>query len=114
MLIFTVLGIGGLSVELNKFKKIKLDNLGIGIVFGILWAIIYYLSPIWWVNIITFPLLFYAVYGILLGLINIFKAIIFSDISLKSKILVKIPLLVGQLLGIVFVILQIIKILKII
>lgn len=115
MLIFTVVGIVGLGTELNKLfpkkKKSGFQDLTIGLGFGIIWIVIYYYFPIWWVNIITFPILFFAVYGLLLGFINISKVIIFSDISLKKKILVRI---LGQLLGIALVVLQILKILKII
>lgn len=115
MLIFTVVGIVGLGTELNKLfpkkKKSGFQDLTIGLGFGIIWIVIYYYFPIWWVNIITFPILFFAVYGLLLGFINISKVIIFSDISLKKKILVRI---LGQLLGVALVVLQILKILKII
>jgi len=113
MFIFAVIGICGLGFELNKIKKIGFDNLGVGISLGIIGVIIYYFSPIWWLNIVAFVLFFFSTYGILLGLISILKIIIFSEISLKKELIKKILIFLGQIFGISLVILQILKLLKI-
>ena len=46
-IVFGVVGVIGLGVELNKFKRIGFDNLGIGLAFGVVWATLFYFFPIW-------------------------------------------------------------------
>lgn len=113
-IIFGIVGIIGLSIELNKLtsneKKIGLDNLGIGLGLGTIWVIIYYYYPIWWVNLLTFPLLFLASYGIIIGLIGILNNIFTSEQSIKTTLLVKLPVAIAQICGFILTVLQLMQI----
>lgn len=113
-IIFGVIGVIGLGIELNKFKKIGFDNLGIGLALGVVWVTLFYFFPIWWVNIITLPILLFALFGIILGLVHISNNLIFNAAPIKERFFKRVPLIIGQVLGITLVILQILKILKII
>lgn len=107
MYVFTFIGIIGFSVEFDRNNKTGTSNLGLGISLGLIWTIIYYYFPIWWVNIITFPILFFSIYGILVGLVNIINTTKISEISLRNKLIIK---FLGQVFAIVLVVLQILKI----
>jgi hypothetical protein len=88
-----IIGFAGLGSELNKissgegnfaddFKRGAgiFDNTGYGIALLILWGALYYYFPIIWVNVIISPILLFAIYGIILGLVNGF-----FDFTLSKK-----------------------------
>lgn len=117
-IVFGIIGVIGLSLELNKLnsnsKKLGLDNLGVGLGLGSIWALIYYYYPIWWVNILTFPLLILTLYGIILGIIEVISAILTKEKSIKTTFLVKLPVAIAQVAGFILTVLQLLQIVKII
>ena len=108
-----LIAIIGLGIELNRMGeqtvKLGFDDLGIGLVLGIVWLVIYYLVPIWWVNLITIVLLFFSVYGISVGTIKILRNLFLS----KKEFLVKLPIVIFQLTAFVAAIVTILNIFKI-
>ena len=108
-------GVAGLSIELNKIagkgQGIGLDNLGVGLLFGGMWAVIYYYFPIWWVNILTLVLLLVAANTFILGLINLIENILITNLSIKITI-VKVVISVVQLVAFAAAFLQVLQILK--
>ncbi|MHB8278218.1 MAG: hypothetical protein ACYDIA_11260 [Candidatus Humimicrobiaceae bacterium] len=117
-IIFAFIGVIGLGIELNRIsgdkKKLGFDNLGIGLAFGILWAFLYFYFNLWWVNIISFIIFFFAIYGFLLGIISIIKNLLLAKSSIKIKFFIKIPIFITQLASFALVILQILKLSKVI
>jgi len=107
---FTFIGIIGLSIEIDRDKKSGTSDLGLGVSFALIWAIFYYYFPIWWVNIITFFILFFSIFGISRGLIRIFITVRKNKISIRNNLGIK---LIGQIFGIVLVIFQILEILNV-
>jgi hypothetical protein len=107
---FTFIGIFGLSVEIDKEKRGGTSDLGLGISFALIWAVFYYYFPIWWVNIITFFILFFSIFGISRGLIKVLITLKKNKTSIKSNLSIK---FIGQIFGIILVIFQILKILRV-
>lgn len=94
----------GLGFELNKLSSkpngLGLDNLGLGLVFGVVWITFYQYFDIWWLNIMIIPFLLFGCYGTILGLINIFTNLFTgSNESLKLKLTIKLPVVIAQLAG---------------
>lgn len=116
-IIIFLLGIIGLSLELNKLvgehKKIGFDDFGLGLTLVIIWAILHYYFPQTWVNIILFFLLLLAVYGMLLGFINIIHSIIIDTSSIRKKT-VKALVVLAQIVAFIGALLQSMQILKLI
>lgn len=111
---FLLIGITGLGLELNKLggqtDKLGFDELGIGLGIGIIWAIIYYYLPVWWINLITIFLLFLSVYAITAGIIKILRILFLS----KRNILVKLPIVIIQFVAFIAAIVTILDILNLI
>jgi len=131
------LGLMGLGIQLdrivsktsnfviNREERPKIfDNLGIGLGLFTIWATVYYYFPITWVNILISAILFFGVYGITQGLVNIlFVALTKSDNetslshnepSYPRALAVKIAVAISGIIGFIASILQILQFLKVI
>jgi len=68
------LGISGLSTALHQLASVPRTmgrgNPGVGLLLGMVWALIYANSPLWWVNLLTAPILILACYGSAFGLLT--------------------------------------------
>jgi len=110
---FAVIGVFGLGIELARLdsgKRYGLNNLGFGLGFGLLWAVLHYRSDSLLISILIFPMLMLAANGIALAVIQMVKSI-YSPHELKGRPAPKGLLLVaGQLAGFVLTVLQIVQI----
>lgn len=104
----------GLGIELNRLGdqtvKLGFDELGIGVGLLLVWATTFYFFPIWWVNLLTLPLLFMSLYGIIKGVLKVFRNLFLS----KKIFLVKLPIVLAQFAAFVAAIFTTLNILKII
>jgi hypothetical protein len=111
------IGVAGLSVELDKLggkdSSFGISNLGIGLLIGSVWALLYYYFPLWWLNIITSFILLLSLYAISLGLINTFEIIFTKSASIKIG-LIKIVIAIAQIVAFTAALLQVMQILKIV
>ncbi|MDD4779132.1 MAG: hypothetical protein PHT02_00815 [Tissierellia bacterium] len=109
-IILSVIGIMGLGFELNRInnKTKGMDDVGLGLAFFVVWGILYYYFPLWYINIFTLPLLLGASFGITLGLLRI-NIILFEN---KDKVITNVFIIIIQLVAVVSSILQILQILK--
>ena len=118
-IILGVVGIAGLGIELNKLsskpKGLGFDNLGIGLIFIIIWSLLYYYFNITWVNIFGLLFLIFGTYGTFRGVISVFYNLLTdNNDSKKIKWVVKLPVFIAQLAGFVLTILQILEVIKIV
>ena len=110
-----VLGVSLLGVSLNKISdtksKLGFDDLGIGLGLGMIWAVLYYYFPVFWVNILTMFFLVFGVYGIVSGIMGIMYNLIFQT-SDKKKLFVKIPIVIVQFTAFIAAVFTILNILE--
>lgn len=132
-----VLGFAGLGIELNKITSEELDslmnrdkglgifdNLGIGIALLIVWGALYHYFPITWVNILTFPVLFFGTYGTVLGLFNVLFLVLIKSGSKTASSrsgsdkptipAIRIVVVISGLVGFIASLLQILQFFKVI
>lgn len=108
-IIMAIAGVMGLGIELNRLsskKPLGLDNLGIGLGLGAFWALIHFNWSYWWVNILIFPILGFAMYGILHGIIS---ATYVLATSANRAVLLRIPITLAQVAGLALAVLQIVQ-----
>ena len=110
-----VIGVSTLGIALNKISdtknKLGFDDLGIGLGLGIIWAVIYYYFPIFWVNILTLVILFFGIYGVASGILGIIYNLLFQT-SNKKKLFVKIPIVIVQFTAFIAAVFTILNILE--
>jgi hypothetical protein len=111
-----IFGIIGLGTELNKLNNdesnLGFDDLGIGLAFFIIWSVIYYNFQIIWLNYILLVILLIGLYGICTGLASIIHNIFSSDS--RTKMAIKIPIGLLQVVATLVTIYEILNKLKII
>lgn len=122
-LLLAIVGTGGLGFELSRLsgrgRTFGFDNLGLGLGFIGIWAIIYHFSPGWFINAPILLLLLFGLYGTTLGIIELLKSLPFNQ-PVQSQAPTAIELFtrgfvaIATLAGLVLTLLQIAKILKII
>lgn len=110
---FGVLGVIGLSLELNKLNnndtKLGLDNLGIGLGIGALWLYLNSVNIYPILNVALLFLLLLSIYGILMGLIGMLVNIFSNSSSWRKVVFVKLPILIAQLCAFVLTALQLLE-----
>jgi hypothetical protein len=107
MMVFGIVGLGTELNKLNNEKKFGFDDLGIGLAFIIIWAILHYYFPFTWLNWGLLFVLFFGFYGIGVGMFKIIQNIIHS--SSKSQLVIKIPVVIVQITATAATILEILK-----
>ena len=113
--IFIVIGIIGFGTELSKSKSSNIkgiDNFVLGIVFVGGWIVLFVYLNIWWINIISFFILLFGLYGLYRGLIEIIYSAVQTSknyIETKKSVTTDIILLITKIASLVLVIFQIIK-----
>lgn len=118
--IFGILGVLICGSELSKSIKPKgIDNLAYGVIFLLIWGILYYFfGDIVWLNVLFLFFLVFGCYGTIRGCIE-FGFSIFSSISAKSTengkttIFKNVFLILTQIFGLILTGLNILKMLGI-
>lgn len=109
-LLSIVIGIMGLSFEMSKIndESVGFSDLGLGLGFLIVWAIIYYYLPNVWINIFSSLFLFFGLYGSFSGTIKVAYGFVFKRES-RWKLTSKALVILLQLIGFVSAILTIVN-----
>ena len=73
-----------LSVDLRKMHSNTFTSLGIGVAFLVLWIYLNQITSTIWMRSASFFVLVLALYGIVLGIVNILFGILFRDTPSKD------------------------------
>lgn len=122
--IFIVIGCLGFWTEVSKINKKRrisgTDNLSMGIVMIIIWAVVYYIFKHWIGNVIGFFILVIGLYGVARGIIEIGYSI--TKLRKNSKkeekhdmsVVKDVVLIFSEIAGMVLIIIQILQAIKIV
>ncbi|SEG79598.1 hypothetical protein [Paenibacillus sp. UNC499MF] len=106
--VLMVIGIIGLSIEINKIigeKPLGFDDAGLGFAFLVFWVIIYHYFDGVIINWILLLFLFFGLYGSVLGIAKIINFVSFEVHNTKQKWL-RFAVFIIQVLGFGATILQ--------
>lgn len=113
--IFICMGILGFAVEFSKSKHTAIkgfDDFILGCILIALWVLLFLWANIWWVNIISFFILFIGTYGLYQGVMKIIYSasiVIKGKQESKREVSSNIILFLTKLASLVLVVIQIIK-----
>ena len=110
-----IIGVAGLGLELNKLggenRKLGLDNLGIGVFCGLVWAVLYHFFPIGWIDGVTTILLLVGFYGAALGTLEFANSLLTAGTS-RSVTFTKVAIFVVQAVTFIFTVLALVQLVR--
>ncbi|QHA92247.1 hypothetical protein [Bacillus sp. N1-1] len=96
--IFITIGVAGLGIELNKLNDKQnsgFENMGIGLGFLMVWAVLHYFFPLVWVNWLLIVVLLFALIFITTGIANLVFTL--ATLNTKKKLLTELPIVITQI-----------------
>ena len=82
-------------------RSYNTENIGVGLFFTGIWALLYYFMPVWYVNIISFTILLFGIFGITRGLLEALKFVLAKGTSAGGQI-AKVSILIIMVASLAF------------